>query len=768
MKKGNGTVENPFLIDSEATLRKVGSGKDGWSLSAHYRLATDINLSNKDWDPIGTWDDKNTWLQKPFIGTFDGNGKTISNLYVNNSSKPRQGLFGYIGENSIVKNLTVNGRVIGNTMVGGIAGTNSGTVQNCYSNVSITGNEWTGGVVGRNNSTIRNCSFTGNISGKAVTVGGVVGFNSGIVENCNSSGSINGKLGIGGVVGHNNANGTVKNSYYTGYISSSGEGVVSGVVGLNEGMVDNCYSTGEATGEDRVGGVVGSNEGTIKNSYSIGKISGRESVGGVTGSNIEKGTVENCYFTGKVTGRVNGAGGLVGFNVGIVKNSCSIGNINGKKSVGGVVGLNSKVIINCSFGGNVTGDDSVGGVAGSNIEASTVKNSYSNGKINGDKYIGGVVGTNNEKSTIENGYSNSNVTGNDTVGGISGSNVGTVQNCYATGNVTGNKTVGGVSGLNGKGIMKNCVALNNSISRTNGTDNRFGCLVGDSVVRVFGGNLNDYFINNHIRSGIKFIDGTILQANFPYPPNENQPYIENQPDITSTQVATKSWWTDASGLDWDFVTVWQWDSIANLPVLTHSLEDMISKEKKRQYDQLIQDKNNISTEREYKNLANKFRDMGDYENAAELAKECDNATIKARYNQLVQDKNDVSTEEEYKNLANKFRDFGPYENTAELAKECENEAVKARYNQLIKEKSKASCVDEYKDLASKFRAMGPYEKATELANDCEKQCKVVEERRHEEYVEFEAKEKKKRIRLIIFGIIILGLIFWGMQKMQIF
>ena len=181
---------NPFLIRNEAELRKVGTGQDGWTLEAHYRLEADIILNpNVEWRPIG--DDNSS-----FRGIFDGNNRTITGLRINAPDRDYQGMFGrisysppdqYIGDNKgVVKNLgLVNVFVIGNNYVGGLTGSLIGqmvgnsyqnsTIQNCYVSGSVTGNNYVGGLVGNNNGgTIQNSYATSAVTGRS-NVGGLTG-----------------------------------------------------------------------------------------------------------------------------------------------------------------------------------------------------------------------------------------------------------------------------------------------------------------------------------------------------------------------------------------------------------------------------------------------------------------------------------------------------------------------------------------------------------------------------------------------------------------
>ena len=309
---GTGTQEDPYKIYRAIDLknfRDIVNGPSGQvkDSDAHAKLMNDINLKDVcgptldsgqpvSWTPIGNS------IRNSYEGTFNGDGHTISGLYID-SRVDYQGLFGYVGTGGTVKDLTVSGSVSGNNYVGGIAGQNNGTVTNCYNTgaVNSSGN-WVGGVVGYNGSSasVENCYNTGEVGG------------------------VSGSESVGGVVGDNS--GTVKNCYNTDAVSGSGI-YVGGVVGSNSGTVENCYNTDKVSGNRSVGGVVGWNisSGNVKNCYNTGSVSGPYSgnsnqVGGVVGRNDE-GHVTNCYNTGEVSGTGNRVGGVVGSN--------SIGNVKG-------------------------------------------------------------------------------------------------------------------------------------------------------------------------------------------------------------------------------------------------------------------------------------------------------------------------------------------------------------------------------------------------------------------------------------------------------
>ena len=172
------------------------------------------------WKPIGTDD-----TGKRFTGIFDGNNKTISGLYYNNSETSYVGLFGCVGKGGTVKNVNVtDSYVSGKNSVGGICGyNNGGTLQNCHNTGKVSGNSKVGGVCGRNNEgTLYKSYNEGEVTGTMI-VGGVCG------ENYHNSDSSN--------------NSTVNECYNTGNVTGTSN-YVGGVCGNNYGgTVQGCYNT---------------------------------------------------------------------------------------------------------------------------------------------------------------------------------------------------------------------------------------------------------------------------------------------------------------------------------------------------------------------------------------------------------------------------------------------------------------------------------------------------------------------------------------------
>jgi hypothetical protein len=150
----------------------------------------------------------------------------------------------------------------------------------------------------------------------------------------------------------------------------TGSAQVGSLVGHNEGLVNNSYSSGRVTGESRVGGLVGWNQATLSNSYSSCSVIGDSSVGGLVGDNwYYRGILINSYSTGSVTGYTQ-VGGLVGVNFyGNVTNSYSTSSVTGSTQVGGLVGHNKATVSN-SFWDSLTSkmEESEGGTGKTTAE----------------------------------------------------------------------------------------------------------------------------------------------------------------------------------------------------------------------------------------------------------------------------------------------------------------------------------------------------------------------------------------------------------------
>jgi len=243
------TIESngSYTVTSADGLMNIAKLVNGGKSDINITLDTDIDLTGKDWTPIGTDYDNS------YKGTFDGGGHTITGLTVTTNDQ-FVGLFGYLNRAGMVKNVVMEGiQITSNHMFG------------C-----------TGGVVGYSWGTIENCSVSGSVSGTDC-VGGVVGSQkAGSIIGCSSSATVKGKHYVGGVAGEKW--GTMTACYATGNvtleIASQKNNFGGGVVGLNGGSrVLACYatgnvtSTGSSTGNVHIGGLFGDSYTTVTACY---------------------------------------------------------------------------------------------------------------------------------------------------------------------------------------------------------------------------------------------------------------------------------------------------------------------------------------------------------------------------------------------------------------------------------------------------------------------------------------------------------------------
>ena len=258
---GSYTVYNADGLMNIAKL--VNGGKSDINIT----LTADIDLTGKDWTPIGTDYDNS------YKGTFDGGGHTITGLTFTTNDE-YAGLFGWLNRAGTVKNVVMEGvQITSNQIYGG----------------SI------GGVVGYGWGTIENCSVSGSVSG-TVYVGGVVGVQiGGSITGCSSSATVKGTVDVGGVAGQTNSSATLTACYATGNViieMDPKKNIAGGsLVGMNAGSsllacyaTGNVTSTGSSTGYMHIGGFLGNNYTTVtagywKNNHEQGIGYNRESTG---------------------------------------------------------------------------------------------------------------------------------------------------------------------------------------------------------------------------------------------------------------------------------------------------------------------------------------------------------------------------------------------------------------------------------------------------------------------------------------------------------
>ena len=212
------TIESngSYTVYNADGLLNVAELVNGGKTDINITLTADIDLTGKDWTPIGTDYDNS------YKGTFDGGGHTITGLTFTTNDE-FAGLFGWLNRAGTVKNVVMEGIQI----------------------TSNHGSSQAGGVVGFSRGTIENCSVSGSVSG-TVYVGGVVGAQwGGSITGCSSSATVKGTVDVGGVAGQTNSNATMTACYATGNVTSTGSSTVNvyigGFCGYNSTTVTACY-----------------------------------------------------------------------------------------------------------------------------------------------------------------------------------------------------------------------------------------------------------------------------------------------------------------------------------------------------------------------------------------------------------------------------------------------------------------------------------------------------------------------------------------------
>ena len=245
---------NSYAAETKTYSIATAEGLQAWNqaalndLSINCTLTADINLTGKEeWTPIGT-------ESQPYTGTFDGNNYTITGLTVN-QTRNYVGLIGCIGSDGTVKNVKLeNVNITGDGyFVGGVAGTNYGTIENCSVDGTLTNYvQYLGGVVGDNYGSIIGCSSSGTITGTGPNVGGIGGQSvGGTIMACYSVANIKGRSSSGGVLGQTNRETVVIACYHAnGNVTGEQSRWIGGVIGWNYGKVTACYwgNNGQAQG----------------------------------------------------------------------------------------------------------------------------------------------------------------------------------------------------------------------------------------------------------------------------------------------------------------------------------------------------------------------------------------------------------------------------------------------------------------------------------------------------------------------------------------
>ncbi|MBQ3407678.1 MAG: hypothetical protein IJH12_00540, partial [Clostridia bacterium] len=388
-----------------------------------------------------------------FIGTFDGQGNTISNFY--SKGVNGMGLFGNACDAEI-KNITLSGEIdgTGKSYVAGICGIASGDCifENCINrcNISGTSGSEAGGIVG----------IIGSYYGKKA---GKITFKS-----CKNYGSIINAWSSGGIIGNTDSSYGI--SYIVGLedcenygdFSNLSNDIVGGIVGYSKVKVcyiNNCHNHAKISGKEAVGGILGRSTGGVQinkcsNEGSItGENYGGSYVGGLVGESGSSTSSEDNYIynstnTGLVTGNSQSSGsigGLIGFNMDYTITGCTnSGDINATNIsyIGGLAGNQARNIMYSNNTGNINSNTSdnvyIGGIAGNTSSSLFVSQCHNEGNIVSEgatyEYIGGIIGSAYNGSSISYTYNKGNIT---TSGDIS-------SGCY-WGGIVGSISQGNIS-----------------------------------------------------------------------------------------------------------------------------------------------------------------------------------------------------------------------------------------------------------------------------------------------------------------------------------
>lgn len=338
---GKGTEKSPYLIKNANDLVGLAAVVNAGNTMAgkYLRQTADIDMTGvPDWTPIAKATTSGS-SRNPFSGTYDGRGHRIKNFVYNNAETSYFGLFGVLGESSVVKSIVLDEScsITAKSYVGGIAARSFGRIEDCvnYGKVTATGTAgqvptlMVGGIVG-NGKVLTNCANYGDVTGNpnasgfssdgGTNVGGIAG-NARILVNCRNYGAVIGGGLVGGVVGQvSDHQSTLENpmgvvSGCANYGTVNAREKAGGLVGLLGGIMEDCYNQGTVKVEKTtVGGLVGI-ANTNRNANGRGDMAG----------------VFNSYHTGSVQyGSEEAepvAGHLIGSATGVDVNGKSLGNL---------------------------------------------------------------------------------------------------------------------------------------------------------------------------------------------------------------------------------------------------------------------------------------------------------------------------------------------------------------------------------------------------------------------------------------------------------
>lgn len=458
---GKGTKEEPWLVNTPADMEKIAKFSEGKVDFNHeyFRVEKDIDFTGVEYKPIAA----NVDILK-FKGYFDGNGKKFTNITYS-SPQPLvfgtgrfKGLFGVVGSNGTIANLTIeNSSFLAFSYVGAFAGALYGSIVNCVNKAEVStvgGANSAGGLVGQAfaGGIISNSSNYGSVTSNTGTTGGIAGTADAgtLIENSSNSGTI---FAAGPNAGKNagivgDCGGDVKSCTNEGEIKGNDTNIagIAATIKANSSITD-CINKGKVTGlKASVAGIssyVGTNT-TVRNCVNKGEISGTGTVSGIVGTSEDGTFIEQCHNEGKVTASTTFyAGGVVAsLKAGTILQDCwNLGAISAKGSAGGVVGTTS----------------------GNKAKTTIVRRVYNEGDVTSiASDAGGVIGKIGANVVVDSCYNIGDVYAEvDNAGGITASNGDSLANCWNAGNITAkNSHSAGIAAL-GLGQITNCCNFGN-------------------------------------------------------------------------------------------------------------------------------------------------------------------------------------------------------------------------------------------------------------------------------------------------------------------
>ena len=487
----NGTVDNATSRDS------VIAGKDanfGGALTTAGGIAG-INtglVANSQSHSAVIASKTSTYSLGGIVGVNTASGKGLDNVNA----------YGVTGSSILVDN------------TGGIAGLNSGTLNDAYNESIVKGSSNVGGIAGTNSGEISLIVNGASVTAEGNYTGGLVGSTTDSISDGRNNGVITGVNYVGGLVGSNGEKVKLTNLTNDSSAEITGEKYVGGIAGTNSGSISttdtNLINRGSITGNKYVGGIAGENKGTIANVNNDIVLnatgSDAEYFGGVTGINTKDGIITNATNRGNINAsEATYVGGITGQNDGTLSGAGNKGKVTGKDYVGGVAGLNTKDVIGninsiigiknegaviaeaggaggifgknkaniqyaeLSNSGTVTGKaDTTGTLSGTggifgentgNIDHSSLKNEVK-GEVSGVNNVGGLIGINSgniaggrgDYNNQKNTYYKYQIYNNGTIKAENGSNIGGLIGYNKNGSLTAGYNTGNIAASGSKNV----------------------------------------------------------------------------------------------------------------------------------------------------------------------------------------------------------------------------------------------------------------------------------------------------------------------------